>query len=50
MVLLGVASTRFAGLFWKWFAPVYTAMAGIAMIFEDEMTQAERFETPLASR
>lgn len=45
MVLLGVASTRFAGLFWKWFAPVYTAMAGIAMIFEDEMTQAERFET-----
>jgi hypothetical protein len=45
MVLLGVASARFAGLFWKRFAPVYVAIVAIAMIFEDEMAHAERLET-----
>jgi hypothetical protein len=45
MVLLGVASTRFAGLFWKWFAPVFVALVGIAMIFEEEKSYAERVET-----
>jgi hypothetical protein len=45
MVLLGVASTRFAGLFWKWFAPVFVAVVGIAMIFEEEKSHAERVET-----
>jgi hypothetical protein len=45
MVLLGVASARFAALFWKWFAPVYIMMAGIAMIFEDAMSHAERVQT-----
>ena len=45
MVLLGVASARFSGLFWKRFAPVYVAILAVAMIFEDEMGNAERLET-----
>jgi hypothetical protein len=44
MVLLGVASARFAPLFWKWFAPADVAIVAIAMIFEDEMAQAQRME------
>ena len=45
MVLLGTASGRFAGLFWKWFAPAYVGIAAVAMIYDDEMAQAERVET-----
>ena len=45
MVLLGVASARFAGLFWKWFAPAYIAIVAVAMIFEEKMTHAERVVT-----
>lgn len=42
MVLLGVASTRFGHLFWKWFAPLFVMLVALAMIFEENMPLAER--------